>query len=122
MGNVPIQNLFTIQEYMAFIDGTVSQLLVELSRTLKGQNRVEFDSQSILQHYGSFSHKNAGLLGVFPQSLSLTNNKYFFKRDVHLRLHCGGRVEGATAAEESRNPCFLYWILLHARQHWSLNG
>ena len=93
MGKVPIQNLFTIQEYMAFIDGTVSQLLVKLSRTLKGQHRVEFDSQSILQHYGSLSHKNAGLLGVFPQSLSLTNNKYFIKRDVHLRLHCLGRVE-----------------------------
>ena len=45
--NVSIQHLFRIQLHMALLDGAVSQLLVELPRTVKGQNGVEFDFQSI---------------------------------------------------------------------------
>ena len=41
--STPFQNQF----YMALFDGVVSQLLVELPRTVKDQNGVEFDFQSI---------------------------------------------------------------------------
>ena len=47
--NVSIPHHFRIQShiYLAVLDGVVSQLLVELPRTVKGQNGVEFDFQSI---------------------------------------------------------------------------
>ena len=41
--NVLIKHLFRINFHMAFLDGAVSHLPVELPRTLKGQSGVEFD-------------------------------------------------------------------------------
>ena len=45
--NYSIEHIFRIQFHMALFDGVVSQLLVELPRTVKGQNGVEFYFQSI---------------------------------------------------------------------------
>ena len=45
--NVSIQLLFRIQFHMALLDGAVSQVLVELPKTVKGHTGVEFDFQSI---------------------------------------------------------------------------
>ena len=65
---------------MALLDEAVSQLLVELSRTVKGQNGVEFYFQSIYQLNGSLIRENSGLLGLFPQFLGLSKIflKFFF--------------------------------------------
>ena len=61
---------------MAPLDGVVSQLMVELPWTLKGQHGVEFDFQSIKQHFISLSRKNAGFFGLFPQFLGFTGNVF----------------------------------------------
>ena len=45
--NVLIQHIFRNQFHMALLNGAVSQLLAELPRTLKGQNWVELNFQSI---------------------------------------------------------------------------
>ena len=45
--NVSIQHHFRIQFHTTLLVGVVSQLLLELPRTLKGQNGVEFNFQSI---------------------------------------------------------------------------
>ena len=63
--NLCLQHLFRIQFHKALLNGAVSKLLVELPRTLKGQNGIEFDFQSISQHYSSLSRKNSCLLGLF---------------------------------------------------------
>ena len=60
---------------MALHTWAVSQLLVELRRTLKGQNGVEFDLQSFLQHYSSRRHTHAGLLGC--KVVQIEKNKVF---------------------------------------------
>ena len=57
---------------MALLDGTVSQLLIKLSRTVKCQNGVILYFQSIKQHYDYHSRENASLLGLFPQFLCPT--------------------------------------------------
>ena len=68
----------------------VSQLLVELPRTLKGQNGVEFDFQSIYIHTSSLRRENGGLLGLFRKLLVFLKNKIFFK----VMSTCGCTVRG----------------------------
>ena len=55
----------------------VSQPLVELPRTLKGQNGVEFGFQSISIHFISLRRKNGSLLGHFLQIFGLSKNIFF---------------------------------------------
>ena len=65
---------------VALLNPMVSQLLVELQRTLKGQHGLEFDIQSIWKKISSHRCKNGGLLGPFLQHFGLTNKIFsFFK-------------------------------------------
>ena len=55
--------------YVECLNKMVSQSLVELQRTLIGQNGVEFDFQSIEIHCSCLRHKNGNILGHFLKIL-----------------------------------------------------
>ena len=60
----------------------VSQLLIELPRTLNSQHRVEFDFQ-----FSSFRRKNEAFYAFFRTFLVFLK-KILLLSDVHLLLHC----------------------------------
>ena len=66
----------------------LSQLLVELPMTLKGQNGVEFDFQSIQNHFSSLRRKNGVLLCLFPQILGFLEFFSFLNGSPHAASLC----------------------------------